>query len=822
MLTTTAAWKSAVQRADARLRILVEIYDGTNTWKAVSGCMDANSDLAGTPAAVLNVTPLGGELELVRAKTEHNETHVTVTDAWARPIIVNNRLKGQRVHVYIGTAELDEADFAAFAKHTMIEEIVPKDGAQIDFVCVGQARFLSEAKAIGAYYINTHPLEVLYKGDGSGLLELAGCHTIDTTAFDHTQATYDAIDHLVVGRIDLVGTSQKKKDLTGSARLPDTKIFEDTSSAFTLAEELCTLMGGNLVETEDGEISFVWFDSTAAAQDHWTADDIVPGSLNQTDLDNNTINEIIINYGLDADEKFNRQYHARDTDSRARYAYPGVAARRYGEEFTFDWSGGHYRLGADVTDSQTSIEIGCYDYGALLTGNRSDMTIDASHPVYLLIDSRLQGGTQELVKCTGMTKDTTKNYGMTVWDGSAWVKETGTWAAYVTMTGCTRGYRSTTAQAHDATYSSVDGIYQYCRVFDVTPFVILADKLLDRFADGCPIIECETAMTKFALQRNDLVTIDDSRFVAYGHDGIDSGTKWQIIGKEADPLAKPPRIKWTLALAATNAGAKDADLAAAWTTKELLEYVTSANAATQYAVKTGLGITDAGGLDITVAAGSASNGVTAVTLPAAFTATMPASRDVYVYLAVTVPASPIIVWNDVAIGAASPDTPGNHMVLGVVRTGAASITSIDTTGKPTATLIGSVIIPGTVDSDQLADAAVIAGKIDLDAVTSDHLSTGCVVPDSIAVDAVTTTAIADGAVGADQIAVNSIDTDHIVAAAVAAGKIATGTVGTSELGDLAVTAAKIGAGQIGRHQTTDDSFGRMSNSDFGMWTRETP
>jgi hypothetical protein len=320
--------------------------------------------------------------------------------------------------------------------------------------------------------------------------------------------------------------------------------------------------------------------------------------------------------------------------------------------------------------------------------------------------------------------------------------------------------------------------------------VLLADTILDRFANGCPIISCKTPMYKFRLQLGDTVTLDDDNFLGYGFDGLDSGTKWQIIGKEADPLASPPAITWKLAMSATDAGAKTVEPQSQWTNADILKYIASAGDATQFAVREGLGITDAGGLDVTIAAGTCSNGVTSSRLTESMTITLPASRDVYIYFAVNTPATPVVVFNDLVIGSPAPDTPGDHVILGIVETGAASITSIDTTGKPTATVIGSVVIPGTVDTDQLADAAIVATKLDIDSVDSTHLTDGCVVPDTIATDAVTNTKIADNAVDTPQIANNAIE------------------------------APKIKDDQIGTIHTKKSSWSRNHNGDFNMWTRE--
>jgi len=117
---------------------------------------------------------------------------------------------------------------------------------------------------------------------------------------------------------------------------------------------------------------------------------------------------------------------------------------------------------------------------------------------------------------------------------------------------------------------------------------------------------------------------------------------------------------------------------------------------------------------------------------------------------------------------------------------------------------GSLV--GTIDTAQIADAAVTAAKIGAAAVetaklanaavTAAILAAGAVTQTKIADDAVTTPKLVAGAVTTGKIAAGAVTADEIAANAIIAGKIAAGTITAAELAAFAVTAGKIAAGAI--------------------------
>lgn len=106
---------------------------------------------------------------------------------------------------------------------------------------------------------------------------------------------------------------------------------------------------------------------------------------------------------------------------------------------------------------------------------------------------------------------------------------------------------------------------------------------------------------------------------------------------------------------------------------------------------------------------------------------------------------------------------------------------------------GALLIDGTVDSSELADAAVVASKIFDGAITSTKIDDGAVVAGKIASGAVTSTELDDGAVTEPKIGSGAVTT----------AKIGSGAVGSSQLADGAVETAKIADGAVGGAKITD-------------------
>ena len=140
---------------------------------------------------------------------------------------------------------------------------------------------------------------------------------------------------------------------------------------------------------------------------------------------------------------------------------------------------------------------------------------------------------------------------------------------------------------------------------------------------------------------------------------------------------------------------------------------------------------------------------------------------------------------------------------------------------------GSVLLDGTVGSDEIGSGAVTSGKIASGAVRSENIADAAVVASKIldgavgtgklASGAVDSTKLASGAVTAGKIASGAINNANLFSSgvvnetalasgAVSAAKLADKAVTSAKLGDSAVTGAKIAAGAISGDKLADGAI----------------
>ena len=118
----------------------------------------------------------------------------------------------------------------------------------------------------------------------------------------------------------------------------------------------------------------------------------------------------------------------------------------------------------------------------------------------------------------------------------------------------------------------------------------------------------------------------------------------------------------------------------------------------------------------------------------------------------------------------------------------------------------NILLPRTVDTDQIADEAVTATQITAGTITANEiaagtitateLSAGSVTTDKLAANAVTAEKIASHTITANEIAAGTITATEIEADTITADQIAAEAITTSELAANSVTSAKIAAGTI--------------------------
>lgn len=131
-----------------------------------------------------------------------------------------------------------------------------------------------------------------------------------------------------------------------------------------------------------------------------------------------------------------------------------------------------------------------------------------------------------------------------------------------------------------------------------------------------------------------------------------------------------------------------------------------------------------------------------------------------------------------------------------------SISDVDTVTVP-ATDLPTTGLVGTIETAQIADAAITAAKIGAAAVetaklanlavTSAILAANAVTTTKITDDAITTAKIAAGQITAAKIAAGTITSNEIAANTITAGDIAAGTITATEIAASTITGGKIAA-----------------------------
>jgi len=701
-LSPNAAWVTAVSCSGARIRFLVDIYDGTTHWQTIDSSPDSGSDLFGTPESVESVATVAAELDPFTRKTQVGECVVELEDGWIRPILTVNRLKGQECEILVGAAELDESDYVAFFAGP-IEEIQP-DGkkSKVSLSLLDPFTVLNNKEIVGGW-VNKHPLEVLYDGAGGGILEKADIPAalIDTSAFD--PSGYSGIAHLLISR---GGYSVGRYAVN------------DPRPAFDLAVEVASLINGQLRINEAGQITFSLFDSSAAIVDTWTTDDFGE-SFEQESLDDNVVNRIILSYARDVDLDRKLTYQVDDTDSQSVFAYPGSSERVITEEIETDWLDNYAHMLADITDVATSLILSSGNLHNVC-GNRADAfaAISGTQPVYLLLDSSFVPGINnaEIVKCEALSRraDITSDAWMTDPETGTYTNF-GTTSAQLTFSSITRAQLGTTASAHSGPGTGVASMRT--KVHDVTIPVLLCDELLKRFKYGCAIISVETSFDKYKYQTGDFIGITFADYLGYGKDGL-SAEKFEIIHKEPDFFSSPPKIKWKLAQVNAESLTRSVDPGSLGIQKiagslNLME----AEAVTQGAIIDGLTIAKDALLTGTISAGTAASGAVEGALLGDISHVFTASKDTYVTMDVE---SNTLKYTETALGAGAPTLHMSEVLLAKVVTDATDITSVDTTNKNTNTLADGIITNAAIN----AAAGIVGTKLAVGAGCLTHLSAG--------------------------------------------------------------------------------------------------
>lgn len=690
-LTPTIAWLEACDRADAELVVLVEIYNGTDTWQALTSSVrpESNLRLSSTPVAVSAIGQLGVRLDPVTRETQVGEMTVTVDDDWLRPIAVNNRLDRQRIRLRMGEASLNSEDFLLFFTG-VIDRLSPSDDfVHVNIVAHERLEALARNYIVGAWF-NANPLECLYKGDGSGVLEKAGIDGFVSASFDRTEPQYADIENAVVSRVShqtqsMHGNRLIRHDgaLDFFAKVDGNESILTPTPALLPATELCRLMHAHLGFNELGEAQLFRYDPTAPNIDTWTEHDVEPGTTRQVGATgDNVTNRVVWRFG-DPEAV----YEANDEDSQSALAYPGEGSRIESKTFSTEWINGMF-VGAQLVGTTDTTMTLLGDHLHACSGNRADMTVDSDSPVYLLLQGALQedypdGEVSEMLKATAFSRSSDILSKAWYWDPSAGsytvIDE---YSSSIDVTGITRNWpdggpgldHGALVQVHDATLP-----------------VIHADRILARFKYGSPTIERTTNVRKIMYLVGDFVGHEFNKFLGYGLDGLDGSEKWEIIGKEMTFGGGKVDIKWLFSLVTTDTLNRTVNTShrSIWGSQFSLS---SQQSIAQPYRRSGFALSAVSGLNGLIAVGSADNGIYSAQLGTPIQRAFAASKDTYVTLNVRTSG---MSFKAVANGAAAPTVTNEELLLGKVVTDGSSITSIDTDDVATLPIPGSRLASGS-------------------------------------------------------------------------------------------------------------------------------
>lgn len=652
--------------------------------------------------SIADLTALSTMLDPITGRNSIGSIEVIFNDDQVmRDLVKAVRLRNKLATLKIGTPGLVEGDYeTAFVG--IIKEVVPEPGRHN--MQIEDFRGYIKQRKITAASLNQHPVEFL-----ESVLLAADVPTaqINSDSFDPSKFT-DSISHFNLNVAH------------GSYGWP--AIFQPTSVS-DIVDDLAPILNGAVIMRDDGVFEFRRFNPAAAVLDLWTRDDIV--EFGQKTLYNRTLNQVVVEFnkkfplpqlrsqvlaplsdqvfvlGSPREEtqveealkeafpgEFSTALVRNNTTSQTDYALPGVASQILNRDIETRFVNAFGILSEDIDDFSTFIEV---DFAVGFSGLSgftypppavpTDRQVTAARPAFLRIDD-------EIIKCDGITF-TDSWTALPNWFEDQWYSSLDFTSfpdniAYrVRFTIAQREVLDTTKADHNSYNTADQDRDSSGMVFDYTIPELLSRELLDRFSDGAPVISVTTNLSKFALQLDDTIEIEDDVYndspvhpATAGHDGLvdADGVKWQIIGKETDFLNG--RIGWTLMrLDAGTLTVETVDLPP----RSIFDPANQLQRGGQtlldgnlFVSPQGHRVSTTGSFNLPVTGGSYKTHIGVITEPA-HTLPMEASKDIYVY---KFAFSGMPIAKAVTIGAGEPLRREYEIPIARVTTDATTITAV--------------------------------------------------------------------------------------------------------------------------------------------------
>ena len=666
MLTLSTEFTQEFDDSNANPVFLVQVYTATSS--PLCFCTGPSSitldsiynpftggSIAGKTASpsIAAVSQLNIALDpFERNVSQSNVTVSFIDDGAIRDFLSSTRLLNQAITIKLGTSNIpDEADWSPIFRGLIVGVSVQGNGIVDveckDYLVVANRLYLGN-------FINRHPLEVAKK-----LLEDQGvpAHHIDADSFDF--AEHDDIAHFVMthwNELDLIGTEPIPAGPGEWYPTQNINFFKpiNAENITSMLQEIAKTLIGTIHAGEDGKFRFARFSTSNTVRAHWTDDDI----KGFKQLESIYVNEVFVNasgrwdtedpnrpWGSKGD--FSGKVKIRDMTSQTNFAFPGEDEAIFTRKVDFGItnyvaklvlpvvSGGGITLKIDscfgLCGTRTSGDYlvdPATTWSALQAVTGTDVQISVDRPLYVMVD-------QEVMKCTSMTLvDGSVEIFLSEYTGHedpddllGVVLQKPNRANLVINSG-NRGMFDTSAAEHAMEGEETD--LPIGHVLDMTMPIHWAEVQLQRFSNGCPIIEVETSLAQWAMQLGDFVTLDNDQFLAHGFDGLTSAIKWEVVGKELNIDDNTAVIRWRLAYA-TQTSPPTIDKGYKWPpryngpVKELRPTEFWSGGISPH-IQTGFGITSSG-LVVTVAPGMCGG----ANLPIAKSVTVPASKDHYFY-----------------------------------------------------------------------------------------------------------------------------------------------------------------------------------------------
>ena len=496
----------------ARVTITFDDTPTTKSW--VTG-----SNLKfGEPPAIKSIGAMGGKVDPVTRKYTISRMNIRfIDDGDLRTELDASRVQGKRIDIEFGADTMSATS-----------ELQP----------MFKVRFA---------FFGKHPLTVIDESIGN---------RIDPALKDSASFGVDAqtdISHWTIGRDPLWRA--------GLLRLAE------------VYSQMASLMGGQ-VTSDGGKIRFTRADQTSPTADQdWIDGDILEGSFRVLETTGQIINRIITHVVDDRNGDYRYEIEFNDETAQDDSAYPVVAGAdvktlHVFDQFT-DFDGWEGRLfeDLDLTETDFDIEsvsgmpgtIGWDDTTGIVP---SAQRIGASKPAYFLL-RHPETTKVEIVKCVTAVAslDTTdfvdidfaddlhadilpKELAGNIANELSTDEDKYPLKGVITVVRDQFGTSAPTGGWPKGDPDDPSG-FPRTKIHDITPQVIRSLEILNRFADGAPVITVATHLDKYAVTFGDIVSIEqDDIFVSEGIPSLTSSVLWEVIGKRVD--VNGGQLIWTL------------------------------------------------------------------------------------------------------------------------------------------------------------------------------------------------------------------------------------------------------------------------------------